>query len=114
MNTITRRQCLQYAAASALPLAFGVSPAHAADAYPSRPITLTVGFAPGGSGDILARLMGEALYKAGLLSSKVGAAGKAASTGLLGAPSGAAGGLLGSGLFTTLPIAISASQTARQ
>lgn len=60
------------------------------------------------------RLMGEALYKAGLLSSKVGAAGKAASTGLLGAPSGAAGGLLGSGLFTTLPIAISASQTARQ
>ena len=63
MNTITRRQCLQYAAASALPLAFGVSPAHAADAYPSRPITLTVGFAPGGSGDILARLMGEALAK---------------------------------------------------
>ena len=45
MNTTTRRQCLQYAAASALPLAFGVSPAHAADAYPSRPITLTVGFA---------------------------------------------------------------------
>ncbi len=60
------------------------------------------------------RLMGEAAYKAGLLSSKAGAAGKAASTGLLGAPSGAAGGLLGSGLFTTLPIAISASQTARQ
>ena len=60
------------------------------------------------------RLMGEALYKAGLLSGKAEAAGRAASMGLLGAPSGATGGLLGSGLFTTLPIAISASQTARQ
>lgn len=60
------------------------------------------------------RLMGEALYKAGLLSGEAGAAGRAASMGLLGAPSGATGGLLGSGLFTTLPIAISASQTARQ
>ena len=41
MNTITRRQCLQYAAASALPLAFGVSPAHAADAYPSSRARMT-------------------------------------------------------------------------
>lgn len=43
--------------------AFGV-PAHAADpAYPSRPIKIVVGFAPGGGGDGVARIMAEHMAK---------------------------------------------------
>ncbi|MGE5094257.1 MAG: Bug family tripartite tricarboxylate transporter substrate binding protein [Betaproteobacteria bacterium] len=35
--------------------------AHAADAYPSRPIRLLVGFPPGGAVDVVARTLGQAL-----------------------------------------------------
>src|SRR5512135_3529808 len=34
-------------------------PAGAADAYPSRPVHWIVGYPPGGSTDILARIMGQ-------------------------------------------------------
>jgi tripartite-type tricarboxylate transporter receptor subunit TctC len=40
------------------------SPAHAADPYPSRPITVVVPFAAGGAVDIMGRTMGEILSKA--------------------------------------------------
>ncbi|GAA5232103.1 tripartite tricarboxylate transporter substrate binding protein [Verticiella sediminum] len=36
----------------------------ASSAYPTRPVTMVVGFAPGGGNDILARLMAEQLTKA--------------------------------------------------
>lgn len=48
---------------AAITLAFGLSAAHA-DTWPSRPITMVVPSAPGGSTDISARLVGDALSKA--------------------------------------------------
>jgi len=38
-----------------------LSPAHAANGYPDKPITLVVGYAPGGGADITARLLGQRL-----------------------------------------------------
>src|SRR5262245_5883448 len=56
---LPRRKFLHLAAgAAALPAVARV--ARAQD-YPSRPVRWIVGFAPGGSGDILARLMGQGL-----------------------------------------------------
>src|SRR5215831_7103444 len=54
---LPRRQFLHLAArAAALPV---VSSIARAQAYPSRPVRLVVPIAPGGAGDIVARLMGQ-------------------------------------------------------
>jgi tripartite-type tricarboxylate transporter receptor subunit TctC len=54
---LPRRQFLRLAAsAAAVP---ALSPIASAQAYPSRPVRLIVGFPPGGGADILARLMGQ-------------------------------------------------------
>jgi tripartite-type tricarboxylate transporter receptor subunit TctC len=53
----TRRQLLGAVAAAALPGTTGVR----AQAFPARPITIIVGFAPGGAVDIIAREVGKQL-----------------------------------------------------
>jgi len=54
---LQRRQFLQLAAgAAALPVTSGV--AHA-QSYPARPVRLVIGYTPGGSADLTARLMGQ-------------------------------------------------------
>jgi tripartite-type tricarboxylate transporter receptor subunit TctC len=56
-----------------------LSAAHAADAYPSKPITLVIPFSPGGSTDILGRLLaqklGERLNATVVVENKPGANG---------------------------------------
>src|SRR3954464_7516217 len=55
--TLLRRRFLQLGAGAAVLPA--VSPTPRAQAYPSRPIRLIIGYTPGGSADLTARLMGQ-------------------------------------------------------
>jgi tripartite-type tricarboxylate transporter receptor subunit TctC len=78
-----RRRRSLLAASGALALAaagiFPVLPAHAADAYPSKPIRLIVGFAPGGGTDSAARIvaphLSEALGQPVIVDNRPGMAG---------------------------------------
>lgn len=58
VDPIRRRVLLSAAAGVALTLA---GTARAADAYPSRPVTIIVPYAPGGQGDVFARILAERL-----------------------------------------------------
>ena len=56
----TRRHAIAYALLG-LAASLGAAPALAADAYPSKPITIIVGYPPGGSTDLVGRLVGTEL-----------------------------------------------------
>ncbi|MFT4266120.1 MAG: tripartite tricarboxylate transporter substrate binding protein [Xenophilus sp.] len=62
MHLIDRRRLLAWS--RVLPLTGLAGLARAADAFPSRPIHIIVPFTPGGSSDILARAVGQALSQA--------------------------------------------------
>jgi len=64
MHVLSRRRGLQHAALALLAASLPFTAAQAADAFPSKPLTMVVGFAAGGSADILARLLGESMGKA--------------------------------------------------
>lgn len=74
-----RTFCLS-AASSAFSGAFlSATPAHAAEAYPSRPVRIIVPYAAGGGPDVMVRQfgpkLGEALGQATVIENKVGAGG---------------------------------------
>jgi tripartite-type tricarboxylate transporter receptor subunit TctC len=54
--TVSRRRLLQLAVGATLPT---LSTAVRAEAWPTRPVRLIVGYTPGGSADLTARLMGQ-------------------------------------------------------
>jgi tripartite-type tricarboxylate transporter receptor subunit TctC len=85
---LPRRRFLQLAAgAAALP---SVSRVAWAQAYPSRPVRIIVGFAPGGSADILARLTGqwlsERLGQSFIIENRPGAGGNFSTEAVVRAP----------------------------
>jgi tripartite-type tricarboxylate transporter receptor subunit TctC len=62
MMKLPRRKFLHLAAgAAALPALSGIA---CAQSYPTRPVTLVVPFAPGGTTDVVARIVGEHLSRA--------------------------------------------------
>src|SRR6266852_9252894 len=85
---LPRRRFLHLAAgAAALP---AVSRFARAQAYPTRPVRVIVGFAPGGPADILARLMGqwlsERLGQQFVIENRPGAGGNIAAEAVVKAP----------------------------
>jgi len=86
--TIRRRQFLTLAgAAVALP---GLSRVAAAQAYPARPVRVVIGYTPGGSADITARLMAqwltERLGQSFVIESRPGAGTNIATEAVINAP----------------------------
>jgi tripartite-type tricarboxylate transporter receptor subunit TctC len=87
-RTTTMRRRAVTAAALAL-LGFGAMPA-LAQTFPDRPVTLVVGFSPGGSADTVARALADELTKVlgqtVVIDNKAGASGNIATQTVIGKP----------------------------
>jgi len=81
---LSRRSWLAALAALGMLAALPASAAFAQSDYPNRPLRLVVGFAPGGSNDIVARLLAEKLQKSfgqpAIVENKPGGGGAVAAT----------------------------------
>jgi len=77
-----KRSLIRLGQTLAAALTLSAAAVHAQDAWPARPIKLLVGFAPGGSSDMVARLiatpLGERLGKAVVVENRAGAGGNIA------------------------------------
>ena len=86
--TNSRRRFMQFAATAAALTA--VSRFAWAQAYPTRPVRILVGYSPGGSTDILARLLGqwlsERLGRPFVIDNRPGATGNIATEAVVRAP----------------------------
>ena len=87
---LLRRRLIQAAAATCCTLGLAGAALAQAPAWPAKPIRLVVGFAPGGTTDVMARVMaqslGEALGQTVLVDNKPGVGGNVAASEVIRAP----------------------------
>lgn len=77
-----RRRLLQAGSIGALMLASGAKAAFAASGYPTRPVSVIVPYAPGGQGDLFARILSDPM--AALLGQSVVVENRPGASGMLG------------------------------
>ena len=79
MSRFSRTRRVLLSAVACAGLLAGALDAQAADAWPGKPVTLIVPFAPGGTTDILARIIGQklsaSLHQSVIIENKAGAGG---------------------------------------
>src|SRR5258708_37654666 len=92
MPMTLRRMLLGLSALSLIVLPLSVGPASAQAKYPSKSVHWLVGYGPGGTTGILARLVGQYLSEKNgqqfIIEDKAGAANKLAAEGVLAGPAG--------------------------